>query len=217
MINKRPFNTAAATIFAGIFLFATDANATLLGPGTSGVVPSVFGGTLTVVNLLADTGILNYSTNVLGKVEEGQYQARVYNAGGGLLDFVYDFNEIRSSTTAINTATMADFGLVNANVFIINSSTLAGTLVTPATAQRSVDGNVIKFNFPTSGVGVGQASTTMVIEIASPSFTAGAYSLQNSVVSQLTGFQPSPVPEPATTAMIGAGLFALGALRRKKV
>jgi hypothetical protein len=216
MINRQSILTAAAATFAGVFLFASNAGATPLAPGASGIIPGVFAGALTPGNLLADTGIVNYANMVIGKAETGQYEARVYNAGGGLLDFVYDFNETSSSTTAINSVTMGDFGVANANVFLINSSTLAGTLVAPLTAQRSADGNVIKFNFSTSGVGVGQASTTMVIEIESPSFTVGLYSLQNGVVSQLSGYQPAPVPEPASFAMIGAGLIALGMLCRKR-
>ena len=212
-MNKRNFTIAASTTFAIALLVASPAHATVLNAGGSGI-PTVFGFNLGTETLLADTGIQSYNTNVGGTIEKGSYEARVYRSGS-FLDFVYDFNETASSTTAINTVTMANFGGFVTDVFYIATSTLPGTLVTETSASRSADGNVIKYSLPLTGVGVGQAATEMVIRVTAQYYNPGLYSIQNGVTTNLAGYQPTATPEPASLAMIGAGLLVLGVYRRR--
>jgi len=200
---------------------ASSAQATNLAAGAT-VTPTVLSNLTGYItgSAIADTGIVAYNTVSGSIVEKGSYEARVYkDATAGWLDFVYDFNEITSSSTAIASATIGVWTGFGADVYYVSSSPLAGTVVSytsPAadTAQRSAAGDSVKFLFNTAGVGVGQ-SAEMLVRVQATNVIPGTYSLQNTIVSQLSGFEPTNTPEPASYAMIGAGLLALGYFRRK--
>ena len=205
---------AATSTVALALVMAGSAGATNIVAGGT-VSPSVFGGNLGTETLLATTGVVNFSTTVGLTVEAGTYQASVYRSGS-FLDFVYTFNENNSSNTAIQSATMANFGSYAADVSYIVDGNVAPVGTTGSNgATRSADGNVIKFFFPLTGVSAGQTADTMIIRVTATNYTLGLYTIQNGVTTNLAGYQPTATPEPATFAMIGAGLLALGFLRRK--
>lgn len=213
-MNKRTILTAATTTFAVTFLLASSAHATLLTPGAAQVPITTFAGSLG--SLLADTGVQNYSTVVAGtptQTEKGTYEARVFQSGA-FLNFVYDFTNSGRSNVSLQKATMANFAGFATDVFYLANTPAAGS-INPAGANLTADGKTVTFFFSPTTVNPGQTASEMIIQVRAPYYTTGNYSIQNGVTTNLSGYQPSSVPEPASMAMIGAGLLALGIFRRK--
>ena len=161
-------------------------------------------------SLAGDIFLTSTSGTYSNTYENGSYTASVYSWSSGL-DFVYTFNEAANSTSFINTVTTGQWGSFTTNVLY-----LANGNAQPVNATRDVTGNTVKFFFASgSGVGPGQTTDTLIVRTNAQHYTAGAWSVQNTLSSNLNGFQPTNVPEPISLALMGGGLLALGVYRRK--
>jgi PEP-CTERM motif len=185
--------------------FAPLASASLIGPGTT-APPDVFGfspsGTV-----LADTGVLPYSTSVYS----GTYESRVFTdpnnpVCANCLGFVYTFTSDETSIDPIHRATVASFNGFDTDAGYDNNS--AG--VAPNTVDRSANGNVVGFSFVVpNGVFPGDQSRVLVVYTNATNFAPGTLSLINGQSINLQGFQPTVVPEPGTLLLLGSGLAGL--------
>jgi hypothetical protein len=203
-------DTISAGILGVTLMFSVgNLNADMIGAGGT-VSPSAFSGLFPGTETLLTSTTGTYSNSQ----EHGSYRSAVLSNSGGTLDFVYDFNEDPTGQlSALESATMSMFAGFTADVMFVANST---SLITPGNGfgvpnkvTRSMDGNVVKFFFPILGVGAGQASDTLIIRTNATNYTRGFYSIQDGQTSNLEGFQPSAVPEPALLGALGFALFAI--------
>ena len=81
----------------------------------------------------------------------------------------------------------------------------------PDLVDRDTPGHTIGFSWAeTGGLVVGAASDLLLIDTNATRFTTGSLAVINSETSDLAGYEPSPVPEPATWAMMLIGFAGLG-------
>jgi hypothetical protein len=97
-----------------------------------------------------------------------------------------------------------------------------GNFVNTDTIQGSISttGSTVNLSFPTTTFTIGGTTyhiaedPVLGISIVAPDDNNGITTIQGTVA---TGASPSPIPEPATTALLGAGLLGLALLSRKRV
>jgi hypothetical protein len=212
MNNRNWVNTLAIlAMLVALVCVVPSASATLLSPGTT-AAPDVFGalgGTL-----LASTGTLAYSTSAYS----GSYQSRVFSSDpanpfcANCLDFVYTFTSDQTSIDPIHRATVTVFNGFSTDVGYVDGTSI-GTA--PQTVDRTLNGNVVGFNFlpvvngVDPGVPAGGQSKVLVVYTNATSFAPGTLNLIDGDVAHLKGFQPTVVPEPGTLLLVGSGLAGL--------
>jgi len=204
---------------------ATSANAIILNPGDSGTVDGFALGSVGVdYNILAQNSQDITGVNALGHVRfTGILETFVLQeTATGDLDFVYDYYNNPNSIDSPSRVTVTGFQGWTTNVQYITDhepSNLASTFIQPHTANRSNDGDEIGFTFDTvanGGYGLIAPNTVsmyMAVRTNATAFTdQGTTSIIDGAVGTVQTY--SPVPEPASIAVLGLG--ALGLLVRRR-
>jgi hypothetical protein len=167
-----------------------------------------------------------YSFVTTAGTTSGSLVSAVYRNSSGTLDFYYQVNNAANSATAIARETDDAFnGFLTFLGFRVDGSTLAGALfvdgtVAPVTGDRNGGtGTTVGFSFnPPDGAKIlpGLHSNVLVISTNAVNFQAGNASVIDGGTQTVASFQPSAAtPEPASFALLGLGLLAVGGIGRK--
>jgi hypothetical protein len=212
-------------LLCGAAAFAGTVEACALGNGPSG------NNTVFPINCTPDTsGTLeawmssSFSYSSTAGTTSGFVYSAVYN-DGGTMDFYYQVVNNASSATSIAQLSAFDFaGFTTNAAFLTDGASLTGTGFTngtvPAQLTNVESGSTVNFDFNTPSetgvVGPGQTSYVLVISTNATHYTAGGDSVQDAGSSgTLAAFQPGTVPEPGTLGLLGLGLIAFAAVRRR--
>jgi hypothetical protein len=205
---------------------------TLLPPGTclgmcAGTLGTIDSVTFSGVIVASTTGAVSFlGTNAQGQTRfTGKVEEEVVQDVSGLLDFVYQFEDLTGD--AIATMSVTDY-----TGFVTNVGTNAGNLITPpggtvgpAEISRNISGGTISFDFlpnTPSGVGNGVETLELVVKTNATAFAAGSINFTDGGIATVLGFAPTvvtPTPEPSLAALLASGLLTTGALvgfRRRK-
>lgn len=158
----------------------------------------------------------------------GILRAAVYrNSLNNQLDFYYQYSNNSGSLDSISSIQMEQFGAFTTNVGF-TSQDIDGTLgvpgkvdftqtapiVAPTQASRP-NTNTVVFDF-SSMIAPGSTSRILVIRTNATNFTTGTTTIINGASASYATFAPTAIPEPGTYALLGAGLIALGLIRRQR-
>jgi len=221
-LRPRIFAGMAMAMIAG--MFSSVSHAVPVGVGQTVALP---GTTLAAEPNLAGTVLFDnvYSFNqTFGTdVYVGSVQERVVQeTGSGTLDFYW--RVFNTGTPGID-ATLGDFRVGNFNIpstpVNLNYRTDGLGSVAPGSAERFTGSfaNYFNYLFP-NGIAPGESSYFLLAETSATNFAQNAgFDLTNVGETQIvyTGVQVSPIPEPATCAVMAVGLGVMWfAIRRRK-
>jgi hypothetical protein len=184
--------------------------------------PLVFSGPV----LATTAGAVSFTgTNALGQTRyTGKVQEEVVQDAGGLLDFVYQFEDLTLDAIASMAVTDYTGFVTNVGTNTGNLFTPPGGTVGPADISRSSSGDTITFDFAPnapSGVANGVETLELVVKTNAPAFTEGSINFIDGGVASVVGLAPTvvtPTPEPSSAALLAGGLLAaalIGFRRRK--
>lgn len=211
--------SALALAFAGM---VGSAQATILlpntGAGTFDTLPFAPGGTVLASKSLAASGAPSGHSTWSGTLRT----AVVDGPETGInLDFYYQFSNDASSRDGIGRLTGADFDGFSTNVYQTAAAAFgffeAGNQAA-STAGRGTS-QVVGFNFPEGGsnkIDPGETSWLLIIRTNAQAYEPGLVALTNGTANGFIGYQPVPVPEPETYAMMLAGIGLLGVIARRR-
>lgn len=173
--------------------------------------------------LASMTSLFSYS--VTGGSNSGEIRSAVY-LRDGTLDFYYQVFSNASSKFSLARETNVDFATLTTDVFTrTDGSALVGANFAdngdaPISADRDA-GSTVGWNFTpptTSKIKPGEHSQVLVISTDATLFKVGDASIIDGGTATVRAFSPgtesSKIPEPASMALIGGGLIALGFVSR---
>ena len=194
---------AASAAFAMVAA-APAAQAIVLNPGASGSPDLLSLGAGST--LVANTGSLSFSNSAFsGTIDEWVYKDTANSFGSGDLTWIIQVVNSASSSDAIARVTAGNFA-----TFMTDVGDNGGANA-PSLVDRDTPGHTIGFSWAaTGGLLAGQTSDLLTIDTNASRFTTGTLAVIDLQTSDLTAFEPSAVPEPATWAMMLLGFAGLG-------
>jgi hypothetical protein len=190
-----------------VTVVATTVLAAPLAPGGMVVLTDESGPT--GAQLLAELNSPFAASDIQGTVTSKVYSADADNPLGGLT-FTY---EIVSglSQHEISRFSVGDYAGFQTDVSY-NLAMLPG--VPPSVASRSTGtGNILRFDFV--GLPPGQSSTLLVVQTDAQAYFTTTASVIDGGSADFFSIAPTAIPEPATAALVGIGLFTLVVTRRR--
>ena len=236
-------NTLLSVLFGAVSLSATLSAGTISQGQCAGPSPCVatLDNWASISNLGTFVDGITHSVTGLNSENQvlytGTLRSAVYrNSLNNQLDFYYQFVNNASSVDSISRITMTNFGTFTTNVGFtsqdIDGTTGGGTPVktnfvqnttlmqAPSLANRPSQGT-LGFNFgdgtvSSDMINPGETSRILVIRTNATNYNNGSTSTINGAIATYQTFAPTAIPEPGTYALMGAGLIALGLVRRKQ-
>jgi hypothetical protein len=214
---------SASIVAAGLLVAAVGsaASAAIIAPGQT--LPTAGAGLFNGVPLL-NTGLVPFAgKDILGNtVFTGELNSQVFADpanpfGAGDLDFVYQFsNDPNQNNDNILHLAATSFSGLLTNVDYVAGSGSAGVLPTTISRDAANAGDTVDFDFSlATSVKPGATTPFLVIQTNATAFTPnGSISIQDGGNVTLSAPAPLSVPEPATFAITGLTMVALGMRRR---
>ncbi len=202
----------------GLAITLPSAYATTLAPGQT-AAPDVFTNATSTYTFLASiSGTINpvpgtsFNATYVEEVAKDPNNTFCANC----ITFLIGMNNKGPGIVERVSTSAFDNFLTDAGVNTAMSSTGA---VAPTSVDRSINGNVVGFNFIPPGQAVSGAQNSMVLEIMTnaTSYVPGFVSIQDGQAGTGPGFQPaSATPEPVSMTLLGGGLALLGLARWRR-
>jgi hypothetical protein len=204
-----------------MLLIVSPAHANTLAPGELGS-PDVFS-SLSGLTLLA-----SYSGSESGGGDTWDLAEAVYSTSGGDLDFMFQVTNTTAGgdNPSIDKLRFQDFSGYSTDVgYTTSGASLPGGVfvngtIAPMVVDRTLDGSGVVFSPAEATFYDGDTSDVLVIETNATSYDGNGlmdlvFNDDDPSASAFEPTGPTGVPEPRTTALLGAGLLLIAAMRRR--